>query len=224
MIANFKDKMTTGGGSKPVVVEALNVTANGSYTPKSGVDCFNPVNVDVPTTTKGFDYSQINKYFVADYAYQTTFDKTGLDLSKCLGFSFYNYNATSLDISYLDTINLTVFRVGKSSVANNLALTSLDISGLDLSKVTTIDFYTLSNLETIKSDGLIFPDIDLTSAGSNNFNLTSATKLTVDSIVGLLNALPQSTNGYSFQIGRTNIAKLSAEQKSIATTKGWSLI
>ena len=43
-------------------------------------------------------------------------------------------------------------------------------------------------------------------------------------IVGLLNALPQSDKGYSFQIGSANIAKLSDEQKAIATDKGWTLI
>ena len=30
--------------------------------------------------------------------------------------------------------------------------------------------------------------------------------------------------GYSFQIGSDNIAKLSDEQKAIATDKGWTLI
>lgn len=30
--------------------------------------------------------------------------------------------------------------------------------------------------------------------------------------------------GYSFQIGSNNIAKLSDEQKAIATNKGWTLI
>ena len=30
--------------------------------------------------------------------------------------------------------------------------------------------------------------------------------------------------GYSFQIGSTNIAKLSDEQKAITTDKGWTLI
>ena len=58
----------------------------------------------------------------------------------------------------------------------------------------------------------------------NNFGLYSSTKLTVDSIVGLLNALPTTTNGYSFQIGSTNINKLSDDQKAIATNKGWTLV
>ena len=34
----------------------------------------------------------------------------------------------------------------------------------------------------------------------------------------------QSDKGYSFQIGSDNIAKLSDEQKAIATDKGWTLI
>ena len=63
-----------------------------------------------------------------------------------------------------------------------------------------------------------FPNIDLNKISLNR------SPLTVDSIVGLLNALPQSDKGYSFQIGSDNIAKLSDEQKAIATDKGWTLI
>ena len=80
-------------------------------------------------------------------------------------------------------------------------------------------FYFCDLLTTIISDGLQLPDIDM-----SNINLNYNYELTVDSIVGLLNALPTTTNGYSFQIGQTNIDKLSDEQKSIATTKGWALI
>ena len=70
-----------------------------------------------------------------------------------------------------------------------------------------------------RCDGLRLPNIDMSTIG-----LHTSTELTVDSIVGLLNALPQSDKGYSFQIGSANIAKLSDEQKAIATDKGWTLI
>ena len=76
-----------------------------------------------------------------------------------------------------------------------------------------------SNFKVIRCDGLRLPNIDMSTIG-----LESSTALTVDSIVGLINALPQSDKGYSFQIGSGNIAKLSDEQKSIATDKGWTLI
>lgn len=215
MIANFKDKI--GGGSKPVVVEALSVTENGTYNAPSGVDCFNPVNVDVPTTTKGFDYSQFSKSFSVNTGLDT-FVKTGLDLSKCTGFYCNNTAIKSIDIGGLDTKNLTTFSF--KNQYNALQLTDLDISGLDLSNVTNFYLYRLVFLVNIKSDGLKLPDVDM----KENVYFGDNSPLTVDSIVGLLNALPTTTNGYSFKIGTDNKNKLSEDQKAIATSKGWTLI
>lgn len=215
MIANFKDKI--GGGSKPVVVEALNVIENGTYTPKSGVDCFNPVNVNVPTTTKGFDVSQLNPMFDVNISLDT-FDKTGLDLSKCTGFYCSNTSIKSLDIGGLDTRNLTYFSL--KNHYNALAITDLDISGLDLSGVTELYLYRLNYLVNIKSDGLMLPDVDM----SENAYFGDNSPLTVDSIVGLLNALPTTTHNYRFRIGKKNIYKLSDDQKAIATNKNWTLV
>lgn len=216
MIANFKDKIG-GGGSKPVVVEELNVIENGTYTPNSGVDCFNPVNVDVQHTRKGFDYSQFAKSFVVNSS-TGTFDKTGLDISNCTGFYCNNTYIKSLDIGGLDTKNITTFSF--KNQYNNLELTDLDISGLDLSNVTNFYLYRLVFLVNIKSDGLKLPDVDM----EENVYFGDNSPLTVDSIVGLLNALPTTTNNYSFQIGQTNINKLSDDQKAIATNKNWRLV
>ena len=59
---------------------------------------------------------------------------------------------------------------------------------------------------------------------TRNQSIVDASGGGFDGIVGLLNALPKSDKGYSFQIGSDNIAKLSDEQKAIATNKGWTLI
>ena len=125
---------------------------------------------------------------------------------------------TSLDLSHFDVSNVTLI----NQMFNNCySLKSLNISNWIMSKVTTTFamFYSCGELETIVCDGLQLPDIDMSDIYLNN-----CPKLTVDSIVGLLNALPQSTHNYSFQIGQTNIDKLSEDQKSIATNKGWKLI
>lgn len=129
---------------------------------------------------------------------------------------FKNEKLVSIDVSTWDTSKVTS--------AHHLFLACsaelIDLSGLDLRQVTNMHkaFYGNHKLSVIKCTGLKLPNIELSSIGLND------SPLTVDSIVGLLNALPQSDKGYSFQIGSGNIAKLSDEQKAIATTKGWTLI
>ena len=125
---------------------------------------------------------------------------------------------TQLDISNFDTSNVLDFGSVFSRWAN--ACEELNISGLNLERCTSIySTFRGSKFKVIRCDGLKFPDIDMSTIGLNY-----STALTVDSIVGLLNALPQSDKGYSFQIGDVNIAKLTDEQKAIATNKGWTLI
>lgn len=125
---------------------------------------------------------------------------------------------THLDISNFDTSNVLNF---DSVFAHwDTVCEELNISGLNLTRCTTIkNTFTGTKFNVILSDGLRLPNIDMRTIGLNY-----STALTVDSIVGLLNALPQSDKGYSFQIGDVNIAKLSDEQKAIATNKGWTLI
>ena len=125
---------------------------------------------------------------------------------------------TSLDLSHFDVSNVTLV----NQIFNNCySLKSLNISNWIMSKVTDMFgmFYGCVELETIVCDGLQLPDINM-----SDIYLNSCSKLTVDSIVGLLNSLPQSTHNYSFQIGQTNIDKLSEEQKAIATNKNWRLV
>lgn len=125
---------------------------------------------------------------------------------------------TRLDISKLDTSNVLDF--GHVCAYWRKVCQELNISGLNLTRVTSMSgtfFHTA--FKVIRSDGLQLPNINM-----NKIGLDYSKELTVDSIVGLLNALPLSDKGYSFQIGSDNIAKLTDEQKAIATDKGWTLI
>lgn len=128
------------------------------------------------------------------------------------------HSLSKLDISNFDTSNVLNFAAVFSGWDSGCE--ELNISGLNLTKVTNIDnAFINTNCKVIRCDGLRLPNIDMSTIG-----LHTSTALTVDSIVGLLNTLPQSNKGYSFQIGSNNIAKLSDEQKAIATNKGWTLI
>ena len=147
-------------------------------------------------------------------------DVSNFDTSKVTNMHsmFSQSKLTQLDISNFDTSNVLDF--GSAFSYWEGVSKELNISGLDLSKCTSMDRTFLnSDFKVIRCDGLRLPNIDMSKIGLNY-----SKSLTVDSIVGLLNALPQSDKGYSFQIGSGNIAKLSDEQKAIATNKGWTLI
>ena len=59
----------------------------------------------------------------------------------------------------------------------------------------------------------------------NNLDLSASTKYSVDTLVAMLTALADRTGqtAYTLTIGTTNLAKLSDEQKAIATDKNWTL-
>lgn len=174
-----------------------------------------------------------------------TIDVSKWDTSSAtnMEWMFCRINVTHLDVSNFDTSNVTNMHamfIGNSSLiqldvsnfdtSNVLNINTmfayfdvceeLNINGLNLARCTSMNnTFSYSNFKVIRCDGLKFPDIDMSKIGLNY-----STALTVDNIVGLLNALPQSDKGYSFRIGSDNIAKLSDEQKAIATNKGWTLI
>lgn len=59
----------------------------------------------------------------------------------------------------------------------------------------------------------------------NNLDLSVSTRYSVDTLVAMLTALADRTGqtAYTLTLGTTNLAKLSDEQKAIATNKNWTL-
>ena len=201
------------------------------------------VSIDVSTwdTSKVTDFTQA---FSLNHNLESI-DVSNFNTGNCVNFFAMfdeGYKIKTLDVSKWDTssaknidwmfcrcqsitsLDLSTWDTSKVTSAHHLFLDCsaelIDLSGLDLRQVTNMHraFNENHKLSVIKCTGLKLPNIELSSIGLND------SPLTVDSIVGLLNALPQSDKGYSFQIGSGNIAKLSDEQKAIAATKGWTLI
>ena len=234
--------LTVNVPSREPVLDSLSITENGIYTPSTGVDGYDYVEVNVNSGGTGFDTTQLSSLVIRQNL--DTIDLTGLDTRNVNSMNnmFYYCASKTLDLSHLNTSkvqdfdgmfsysSLTNLDVSNfdTSMANSFSkmfyyctkLTSLNISNLNMSRGKYVDgiFKVCKSLTTIISDGLKLPDTDFSSIGLD------WCPLTVDSIVGLLNALPTTTNGYSFQIGTDNIAKLSDDQKAIATNKGWTLI
>lgn len=179
------------------------------------------VNVNTFDVSKWDTSSATNMAWMFNSNHSKNLDVSNFDTSKVTNmyamFSSIRLS-TRLDVSNFDTSNVLDF--GHAFAYWQKVCEELNISGLNLTKCTSMkETFFRSSFIVIISDGLKLPNIDM-----SNIGLDDSTKLTVDSIAGLLNALPQSDKGYSFQIGSVNIAKLSDEQKAIATNKGWTLI
>ena len=151
----------------------------------------------------------------------TSLDVSGWNTSAVTNMRsmFTGCNAlTSLDVSNFNTSAVTSM-YGMFNTCSSL--TSLDLSNWDTSSVTDmrIMFNGCNAITNLNMTNVILPKMDLT-----DWSLDSC-PLTVDSLVSVLNALPQLDEGQSFTctIGSTNLAKLSDEQKAIATNKGWTI-
>ena len=192
----------------------------------SNVTSFYALFADL-TNLEIIDLSKWNTSSVTDMAWMfsnggfKTLDVSNFNTSKVTNmFAMFSgsKSLTRLDISNFDTSNVLNF--GRVFSYWGTVCEELNISGLNLTKCKSMELtFQRTEFKVIRSDGLQLPNIDMSEIG-----LGFSTELTVDSIVGLLNALPQSDKGYSFQIGSVNISKLSDEQKAIATNKGWTLI
>ena len=155
---------------------------------------------------------------------------------------------TSLDLSSWDVSNVT----DMSDMFNGCSgITSLDLSSWDVTKVnifTNMFSYCKSlkdldisgwNMGLVK-DGYYLPSFSNSSNLENlifgfdrkvNISFSQNPKLTLDSLLSIINGLydfvgnsmtPTSTQG-KLTLGSTNLAKLTDEQKAIATAKGWTL-
>ena len=258
------NEVTVNVPERQPVLESLSVNANGTYNAPSTIDGYNTVSVNVPEKT--FNKASVTKEYTANGQYSiatpdgydgisdvsvnvNVASSGGFDtkLLRALDLTSYDENMHQIriiDVSGNDFSNLQSLQmvnvwnsslktVNMSNCVFTSKLSTLNYMFQGCGNIETIDFtncdfshsdgfvgsFDSSSLTTINCDGLKLPD-----ANMDNTGLSLTTKLTVDSIVGLLNALPQSTHNYSFQIGADNIAKLSDDQKAIATNKGWTLV
>ena len=156
------------------------------------------------------------------------------DTSKVYSFGSAWSNCDKLTtFPQLDTSNGTNFN---SAWQNCVSLT--EFPALDLSKGTDFGsaWYWCSSLTTMPaldlSNGTNFYNAwynctSLTTLGGfgaikENFDLSTSTLLTAESIMNVITQAATVT-GKTMTLGSTNLAKLTDEQKAVATSKGWTL-
>ena len=86
------------------------------------------------------------------------------------------------------------------------------IPAYDLSNITSINLNSLYKLKEFHATGM-----------KVSFNISSSTQFTREALVEILNNLATVTTATTLTMGATNLAKLTDEDKLIATNKGWTL-
>ena len=158
-----------------------------------------------------------------------------LDISK--GRSFDNMFSGCSSLTTIPQLDISSGTGFYNMFSGCSSLTT--IPQLDTSKGRNFDnmFCDCTNLTTIPqldtSSGTSFYNMfrgckSLTTLGgfvglSESLSLSSSTKLTHDSLMNVINNLATVTSSTTLTLGSTNLAKLTDEEKKVATDKGWTL-
>ena len=130
-------------------------------------------------------------------------------------------NVTNMDSMFSNCFNLANVPLFDTKNVTNMASMFYYCSNLttvplfDTSKVTSMNhmFYNCSNLETIHMINI-----------NANLNISASTKFTREALLEIIGNLKAQTSGTkTLTMGSTNLAKLTDEDKKIATDKGWTL-
>ena len=127
-------------------------------------------------------------------------------------WAFYGCSALT-EIGGLDTSNI----ISASEMFHGCSALTAIYSTLDFSNVSSQIDTTFTSCKAL---------VEVRFAGTINVDvaMNGCPKLSVDSLLSLLNALCENAQGLTCKIGSTNLGKLTDEQKAIALNKGWELL
>ena len=165
----------------------------------------------------------------------TTTLKGYLDSGKTAKDLFRKYTGTSVDglIVYDDTENVTNMN-GMFAYCRNITTIPLlntskvtNMNGMfdtceHLTTVPALDVSNVKNFYTMFSYCSRLKSILMTGM-KDDFDISASTKFERTDLVTILNNLATVTSTKTLTMGATNLAKLTDEDKAIATNKGWTL-
>lgn len=238
--ASYPEKIESiqAGGGGYSMADIVNIATNNGLNLSNAFSYWDIDEIDLT----GLDTAKASSmYSMFTFSTISRINLSGFNTAKVTSFQnmFNNCkNLTSIDVSYLDTSNASnlSFMFGACS-----KLSEIDVSSFNISKVTNLQgmFYgcilltaiDLSMWDIIKCGSLgqlidncdnlvdFYPPQNINAAMS----LSGSTALSHDSLLRILNNLTTISTTKKLTLGTTNLAKLSDEEKAIATNKGWTL-
>ena len=141
----------------------------------------------------------------------TVVNEDKVDFSEATILQTVFQNALMLTSVVMDASSATIMN---QTFRGSYAIETITINNLNESCTFNAAFHGSSGLVDLQITGII---------GQGGFDVSSCVKLTHDSLMNIINVLKVSDTAMTCKLGATNLAKLTDEQKAVATTKGWTL-
>lgn len=155
-----------------------------------------------PNIAYSIDYAFFDCGWLKNVSLNTT---TGVPMKVKSMSETFNYSSQLTTLPLMDLTQCTKFGV---TGCNSLK----SIPAYDLSNITSINLGSLYKLKEFHATGM-----------KVSFDISSSTNFTREALVEILNNLATVTTTQTLTMGTTNLAKLTDEDKAIATNKGWTL-
>lgn len=160
----------------------------------------------------------------ADYIWTKDFSKW--DTSNVINFNSMFYQADFVDAN--GTLNLSGWdfnSVGNGGVSSMFGfaseIKSVNLTNAKMDKMSNMaGMWSYAYTAEIILDGVTLPKVAM------NWDANYSHKHTLDTVLGILNALPDITGDgltLTCKLGTQDLAQLTDEQKAIGTSKGWTL-
>ena len=157
-----------------------------------------------------------------------------LDTSSVINMSNMFYNCTGLttipqlDTSKVENMGAMFYQctqltsIPQLNTSKVLATSHMFFACSSLTTVPALDVNNVNNFVGMFSNCPNLKSILMTNIGAN-LDISSSTKFEREDLLVILNNLKTVTSTKTLTMGATNLAKLTDEDKAIATNKGWTL-
>lgn len=194
-----------------------------TYKPSEMADAI----LEIESATKyAPSYIQFRNFPGNDLDYETL-NLDASNLTRMVQMFYSCTNLTSLKLAHLDTRNVGYLTQMCYGCTKLTSVDGLDASGVNIVANPFSGCTKLENLGALKNLGKSFPTTSSANYGNHTLILSQSTQLTRNSLLAVINGLydikSKGCNTQTLQLGATNKAKLTANEISKATNKGWTV-
>lgn len=213
------------------ILEGVTVDVNNSAFEDCKRLLFVPKQLEISTNYMAYYYRNCKRLLFADLS--LSFSNYGnrhpmglftgcSSLLWCKGLVIKNMVFTGY---FQDCTNLEEVTGTLESSPSNTSYMFSGCSSLKYINGIEFDFTNTTNLTGMFSGCSFLEEIRFKAdtLSITNLDLTSCKLLSHDSLLSILNSCAQTSDTKTLKLGADNLAKLSEEEKAIATNKGWTL-